>query len=93
MADYIIKKRNAFRFAFEGAEEVFELPPVSMLSFETVERFGKIKTMSLKEQGALCKEFVEEYAPELKNKQIGDMEYLYILQAYLKSQEAEVGEF
>lgn len=92
MADYIIKKRNDFRFAFEGGEETYSLPPVSMLSFETVEKFGKIKDMSLKEQGELCKEFVNEYCPDLKGKEIGDMEYLYILQAYLKSQN-DLGEF
>ena len=92
MADYVIKKRNAFRFAFEGSEEVFELPPISMLSFDTVEEFGKIKDMSIKEQGELCKRFVNQYVPGIENREIGDMEYLYILQAYLKSQ-SDLGEF
>lgn len=92
MADYVIKKRNAFRFAFEGSEEVFELPPISMLSFDTVEEFGKIKDMSIKEQGELCKRFVNQYVPGIEDREIGDMEYLYILQAYLKSQ-SDLGEF
>lgn len=92
MADYIIKKRSAFRFAFEGSEEVYELPPISMLSFETVEEFGRIKDMSIKEQGELCKRFVNQYVPGIEDRKVGDMEYLYILQAYLKSQH-ELGEF
>lgn len=92
MADYIIKKHASFQFAFEGGGKTYELPAAQSLTFEDADFFFAIRNKSVREQCEGCKEFVIRYNPELKDKDIGDMEYLYLLRAYIESQGKDLGE-
>lgn len=92
MADYIIKKHASFQFAFEGGGETYELPAAHSLSFEDAAFFAEVRNKSIREQCEGCKEFVLRYNPGLAEKEIGDMEFLYLLKAYIKSQGKELGE-
>lgn len=92
-ADYVVKKHASFAFAFEDdAGKTYELPSAHSLSFDDAELFMDIREKGIREQCEGMKAFVQKYNPELKEKKIGDMEYIYILRAYLDSQGQTLGE-
>ena len=93
MADYIVKKHASFVFAFEGDEgKQFSLPSAHSLSFDDTDFLASIKEKDIREQCEGMKEFVLRYNPELKERDIGDMEYIFILRAYLESQGQTLGD-
>lgn len=94
MADYVVKKHASFVFAFEedGEGKTYELPSAHSLSFDDAEFFMSVKDKTLREQSEGIKAFVQKYNPELKDREVGDMEYMYILRAYLESQGQTLGE-
>lgn len=93
-ADYVVKKHASFVFAFADDTEgkTYELPSVQSLSFDDAELFINIKEKGIREQGEGMKAFVQKYNPELKDKDIGDMQYLFILQEYIASQNISKGQ-
>lgn len=93
MADYVVKKHASFVFAFEDDEgKTYELPSAHSLSFEDAEFFMSVRDKDMRGQCEGIKAFVQKYNPELKDKEVGDMEYIYILRAYLASQGQPLGE-
>lgn len=94
MADYIVRKRTGFTFVLEGADTVYTLPALSRLSFAEAELMRKIdQAEDLEKRGKLVKEFILKHAPELKDEDIGDMEYFAIFNSYAMSEgKAKLGE-
>lgn len=94
MANCIIRKRTDFTFALEGADTVYTLPALSRLSFAEAELMRKIgQAEDLEKRGKLVKEFILKHAPELKDADIGDMEYFSIFNEYAMSEgRAKLGE-
>lgn len=83
-AAFTLKKRKDWSFALEDdPKKIYVLPALSGLSYEEAEKMKKIGSMtSITEQGPLIKEFILSYAPELAAKDLGDMEYYEIFNAY-----------
>jgi hypothetical protein len=83
-AAFTLKKRKDWAFALEDEpKKIYTLPALSGLSYEEAERMKKIGSMTdITEQGPLIKEFILSYAPDLKEKDLGDMEYYEIFNAY-----------
>ena len=94
MADYIVRKRTGFTFALEGVDTVYTLPALSRLSFAEAELMRKIdQAEDLEKRGKLVKDFILKHAPELKDADIGDMEYFSIFNSYAMSEgKAKLGE-
>lgn len=94
MANYIIRKRTDFTFALDGADTVYTLPALSRLSFAEAELMQKInQAEDLEKRGKLVKDFILKHAPELKDADIGDMEYFSIFNEYALSEgRAKLGE-
>jgi hypothetical protein len=95
MADFVLKKRRTFVFALEDdPEKTYTLPALKSLSFEDAQLMTKIDDeKSIVKKGNLIKEFILKYAPELKGKTLGDMEFFEIFNAYgLNEGKAELGE-
>lgn len=94
MANYIIRKRTDFTFALDGADTVYTLPALSRLSFAEAELMRKInQAEDLEKSGKLVKDFILKHAPELKDADIGDMEYFSIFNEYALSEgRAKLGE-
>ena len=83
-AAFTLKKRKDWCFALEDEpKKIYTLPALSGLSYEEAERMKKIGSIdNITEQGPLIKEFILSYAPELEEKDLGDMEYYEIFNAY-----------
>lgn len=83
-AAFTLKKRKDWCFALEDEpKKIYTLPALSGLSYEEAERMKKIGSIdNIIEQGPLIKEFILSYAPELEEKDLGDMEYYEIFNAY-----------
>ena len=83
-AAFTLKKRKDWSFALEDEpKKIYTLPALSGLSYEEAERMKKIGSIdNITEQGPLIKEFILSYAPELEEKDLGDMEYYEIFNAY-----------
>lgn len=95
MADYIVRKQRGFTFALEGSpDKVYTLPALSQLSFAEAEMMRKIdQADDLEKRGKLIKDFVLTYAPDLKDAEIGDMEFFSIFNSYgLSEGKAKLGE-
>lgn len=86
MANFILRKREDFTFALEDAPDViYTLPAASNLGFEEAQlmaNFGDESTIV--KQGEMVKTFILKHAPELEKKNLGDMEYYAILNAYIE---------
>ena len=83
-ATFTLKKRRDWCFALEDdPKKVYTLPALSGLSYAEAERMKQIGSMTeITEQGPLIKEFILTYAPDLKDKGLGDMEFYEIFNAY-----------
>lgn len=95
MATFTLKKKVDFEFALEEEpKKVYRIPNVSKLSFaeaQLMASFGDQDTIV--KQGTMVKDFILKYAPELKDKDLGDMEYYAIFGAYIKqAQDDGLGE-
>lgn len=86
MADFTLKKRRAFTFNLGDGKEDHSIPPASKLPFEEVVMFRSLKDAEDVETYAKTREFVLKYCPELEGSDLGDLEYLEIFGAYVKSQ-------
>ena len=94
-AAFTLKKRKDWSFALEDdPEKTYTLPALKSLSFEDAQLMTKIDDeKSIVKKGNLIKEFILKYAPELKGKTLGDMEFFEIFIAYgLNEGKAELGE-
>lgn len=94
-AQFTLKKRQDWTFALEDdPETVYTLPALSGLAFDEAEKMKKIGSIEdTTEQGPLIKDFILSYAPELAKKNLGDMEYYEIFNAYgLSEGEKKLGE-
>ena len=84
MADFVLKKREAFTFALETEpEKVYTLPPLKSLSFEAAKTMASIDDEDdIVKKGGMIRDFVMQSVPELAEKDLSDMEYLEIFNAY-----------
>ena len=95
MADFTLKKRKAFVFALEdNPEQTYTLPSLKNLSFEDAQTMTKIdEEKNIVKKGNLIRGFILKYAPALADKNISDMEYFEIFNAYgLNEGREELGE-
>ena len=84
MADFILKKPTAFSFALEEDEKtVYTLPPLKGFSFEEGRRMADIddEEDNIK-KGEMIRAFILEKIPALADKDISDMQYIEIFNAY-----------
>ncbi len=90
-AAFTLKKRKDWSFALEDEpKKIYTLPALSGLSYEEADRMKKIGELTeISEQGPMIKEFILRYAPELADKNLGDMEYYEIFNAYGMSEGRE----
>ena len=94
-APFILTKRNDFQFVLEDdKKKIYTLPAASNLGFEEAQlmkNFGNEDTIP--KQGEMVKEFILKYCPELEEKNLHDMEYYGILNAYIEfGQQENMGE-
>lgn len=95
MADFTLKRHKDFIFALEDDPgKSYSLPYMGGLGFDDAEKMRKIgEEKSIVKQGALIKEFILKYAPDLKDKGLSDMEYFSIYNAYgLSEGNSKLGE-
>ena len=95
MADFKLKKRIDFTFALEGEEEtVYTLPSLKSLSFEAAKEMASIDDeKDLVKKGEMIRDFIQQSVPALAEKDLGDMEYLEIFNAYAMHEgEGNLGE-
>ena len=88
MADFVLKKRKDFTFALEDTpEKTFTIPALKSLSLEDAELMTKIDDeKKVTKKGTMIREFICRFAPELKEMNIGGMEWFEIFNAYALSQ-------
>lgn len=95
MADFVLSKRRAFVFALEDdPEKTYTLPSVSSLGFEDAQLLVKIdETKDIVKRGNMIRDFILKYVPELKEKNLGGMEYFELYSAYgMNEGKAKMGE-
>lgn len=81
---YTLKKKTKFYFALEeDTDETYFLPSYGELSFEDASTMTKIdEEKNVVKRGEKIRDFILKYNPGLKDKDIGDMEYFEIFNAY-----------
>ena len=84
MADFVLTKRPGFTFALaEEPEKVYELKSLKTLSFQEAKHMADIdEENDLMKKGEMIRDFILERVPELKSKDLSDMEMLEIFNAY-----------
>lgn len=95
MADFILKKPQAFSFALEDdPETVYTLPPLKGFSFEEGKRMADIDDEADNvKKGRMIRDFILEKIPALADKGISDMQYIEIFNAYASFEgKKELGE-
>lgn len=94
-ASFTLKKREDFTFALENEPDViYTLPALKGFSFEEAQEMSKIDDEeNLVKKGAMIRAFILRYAPQLEEKDLSDMEYLEIFNAFAMSEgRKELGE-
>ena len=83
-ATFTLKKRTDFTFALEAdTEKVYHLPSLKILSFEEAKKMASIDEIDdLVKKGEAIRDYILNACPDLKDKGLGDMEYLEIFNAY-----------
>ena len=92
---FTLKKRKAFRFALEDEPSVvYELPPLKSLGYEEAQLMTELgDDTKISEQGPKVKKFILDHCPALASKDVADMEYYEIFNAYAMSEgNKELGE-
>lgn len=91
---YTLKKRKVFKFALEDEPDiVYELPPLKSLGYEEAQLMTELSDdTKISEQGPKVKKFILDHCPELADKDVADMEYYEIFNAYALSEGNKMGE-
>ena len=81
---FTLRRRKNWIFVLEDEpEKEYFLPALSGLSYDEAEKMKKIGSMdNIVKQGPMIKEFILSYAPDLAKKDLGDMEYYEIFNAW-----------
>lgn len=93
MADYVIRKHAGFTFNIEGDEKLYTIPPMNMLCSDDMKLLASMKANpdDMAGNALIAKQFVLRYAPDLENAGIGDMDFVYIFNAYFEQQNKAIG--
>lgn len=88
--NFTLKKPKVFRFALEDEpEKVYELPPLKSLGYEEAQIMADLgDETKISKQGPKIRKFILDHCPELEKKNIADMEYYEIFNAYAMSEGA-----
>ena len=88
MAEIInINKQEGFKFSFSEGGPVYELPPLSALSFEEADLMTRLSDeKKITKQGPMVRDFILRHVPALKDLNLGDMVYYDIFNRYGLSQ-------
>ena len=92
---FTLKKKKVFRFALEEEpEKVYELPPLNSLDFDEAQLLTELgDETKVSKQGPKIKDFILNHCPGLADKDVSDMEYYEIFNAYATSEgNAKLGE-
>ena len=92
---FTLKRPKNFKFALEDEpEKVYELPPLKSLGYEEAQIMADLgDETKIAKQGPKIRKFILDHCPELENKNIADMEYYEIFNAYAMSEgNARLGE-
>jgi len=91
---FTLRKRQAFMFALEDEPETtYSIPSLKSLSFEDAKAMTKIDDEEdIVKKGKLIRDFILKYAPGLKDKELCDMEYFEIFNAYGLNEGQGLGE-
>ena len=83
---YIVKKKKPYDITGSDGT-VYYIPPRERLSVDDIALVAKYdKEEDVSQKVAICKEFILQYAPGLKNDpEIGDNEYALIFANYLNT--------
>jgi len=90
---FTLKKRKNFVFRLEGETETFSLPSLKALGFEDGQLMTEIDAEdNIVKKGGMVRDFILKYNPALENKDLADMEYFEIFNAYALNEGKSLGE-